>query len=98
MLVCMCVFSINRLLLTAATASLGSIHASDSICNNNKKNKQRVCVCVTMTGGGHIGFFTLLCCDATCSPVSLAVPGAMSLVVTMALPGHPNPYKQSPVA
>lgn len=55
-------------------------------------------MCVTMTGGGRLSFLALLRNDASCSSVSLAVPGAVGLVVTVALPGHPNPYKQSPVA
>lgn len=51
-----------------------------------------------MNGGCHLSFPTLLNRDASCSSVSLAVSGTMGLVVTMALPGHPNPYKQGPVA
>jgi len=56
------------------------------------------CVCATMTAGGRLTFLALLCRNASWSLVSLAVAGSMRPVVTMALPGHPNPHKQSPVA
>ena len=55
-------------------------------------------MCVTMTSGGRLSFLALLCCEASCPSVSLAVPGAVGLVVTVALSGHPNSHKQSPVA
>lgn len=56
----------------------------------------RVSACVTMTGGGCL--LALLGRDASGSSVSLAVSGAVGLVVAVALPGHPNPYEQGPVA
>lgn len=50
-----------------------------------------------MTGCGRLCSFALLRCDASCSPVFLAVAGAVGLVVAMALPRHPDTNKQSPV-
>ena len=50
-----------------------------------------------MTGGNCHRLFTLLCYDAPRSLLSLAVSGAVGLVVAVTLPGHPDAYKQSPV-
>lgn len=57
----------------------------------------RIFVRVTMTGCGRPCFLALLRCDASCSPVLLAVAGAVGLVVAMALPRHPDTNKQGPV-
>lgn len=56
-----------------------------------------ICMCGTMSGCGRLSCLALLCCDASCPSVFLAVPRAVGLVVTMALPGHPYTHKQSPV-
>lgn len=50
-----------------------------------------------MTRTGCLILLALLCCNAACPSVSLAVAGTMTFVVTMALPGHPDPNEQSPV-
>lgn len=57
-----------------------------------------ICMCSTMSGCGCLSGLALLCRDASCPSVFLAVPRTVGLVVTMALPGHSYTHKQSPVA
>lgn len=56
------------------------------------------CPGVTVAGCGRLCFLALWGCDASCPSVSLAVSGAVGLVVAMTLPGHPDTNKQSSVA
>lgn len=55
-------------------------------------------VCVTMTAASCLTVLALLCRDASCPFIFLAVAGSVGFVVPMALPRHPNPHKQSPVS
>lgn len=50
-----------------------------------------------MTGGNCHRLFTLLRDQAPRSLLSLAVSGAVGLVVPVTLPWHPHAHKQSPV-
>lgn len=50
-----------------------------------------------MSGGNGHRLFALLCDDASRSLLSLAVSGAVGLVVAVTLSGHPNADEQSPV-
>lgn len=78
---------------------LSQSNRSDELSGLSRKKLclGRIFVWVTMTGCGRPCFLTLLRCDASSSPVFLAVAGTVGLVVAMALPRHPDTNKQSPV-
>lgn len=101
MCVQVCTKSIDRLCLTTKASSLGGWIMCKNACKLYTEPLTLTLYCTilfTMTQGGRLCFFTLLRRNASRPSVSLAVPRAMRLVVTMALPGHPDAHKESPVA